>query len=146
MTKRVIAIGPDKPIYNERTATEAITPGMLVNSVASGTVEMNDLTGDGNGMVEVAVENDIFGKGLDDAYAANDTVISQLLTPGCEFNGLVPSGSLGGANVIVYDDYITSYAGGLLAKGTRANAIAMAREALDNSGGSAAARLRVVVI
>lgn len=142
MGRRIVLIGPDKPIYNERTATEAITPGMLVNPTTSTSVEKNDLVGDGNGVVEVAVENDIFGKGIDDDYASGDTVLSQILTPGCEFNGLVAAGAL----AIVYDAYVTPAAGGFLAVGTRANAIGMAREAVDNSGGGTAARIRVLVI
>jgi hypothetical protein len=142
MGTRVVVIGPDKPVYNERTATEAITPGMLVNPVAAGTVEKNDLTGDGNGTVEVAVENDIFGGGIDDDYAIGDTVISQILRPGCEFMGLLAAS----ATAVVFDDYITLAAGGFVAKGTRANAIGMAREAVDNSGGATPARLRVAVI
>lgn len=142
MGARIVVIGPDKPVYNERTATEVITPGMLVNPVDATSVEKNDLTGDGNDMVEVAVENDIFGKGVDDNYAIGDTVISQLLRTGCEFMGLVAAG----AGAIAYDAYVTMAAGGFVAVGTRANAIGKARQAVDNSGGANPARIRVVVL
>jgi hypothetical protein len=142
MGARVVVIGPDKPLYNEAAATEAITPGMLVDRASATTVEANDVTGDGNKRVEVAVENDIFGGGIDDAYAAGDTVISQILRSGCEFMGLVAAG----AAAITYDAYVTTAAGGYLAVGTQANAVAKARQALDNSGGGTPARLRVVVL
>lgn len=142
MGARIVVIGPDKPVYNERTATEAITPGMLVNPVAADTVEKNDLTGDGNDFVEVAVENDIFGGGVDDNYEAGDTVLSQLLRTGCEFMGLVAAGGA----AIAYDAYVTMAAGGFVAVGTRANAIGKARQAVDNSGGGTPARIRVLVL
>jgi hypothetical protein len=142
MGARIVVINADKPVYNESTATEAITPGMLVNRASSTTVEKNDLVGDGNGVVEVAVENDIFGGGIDDNYAAGDTVISQILQTGCEFMGLVNAG----AAAITYDAYLTPAAGGFLAVGTRLNAVAMARQAVDNSGGGAPARIRALVL
>ncbi len=142
MGARIVVIGPDKPVYNESTAAEAITPGMLVNRVTSTTIEKNDLVGDGNPVCEVAVENDIFGGGIDDDYAIGATVISQLLRSGCEFNGLVAAA----AAAIVYDAYVTPAAGGFLAVGTRANAIGMARQAVDNSAGGSPARIRVQVI
>ena len=143
MGTRIVVVGPAQPVYNERTATEAITPGMLVNPVAAGTVEKNDVVSTtGNVAVEVAVENDIFGGGIDDNYAANDTVISQILTPGCEFMGLVDAG----AAAIAYDAYVTAVAGGFLAVGTEANGIGKARQAVDNSAGGTPARIRVQVI
>jgi hypothetical protein len=142
MGARIVVIGPDKPVYNEATATEAITPGMLVDRASSTTVEKNDVVGDGNKRVEVAVENDIFGGGIDDAYASGDTVLSQLLTPGCEFFGLVDAA----AAAITYDAYVTTIAGGFLGVGTQANAIAKARQAVDNSAGGSPARIRVQVI
>lgn len=142
MGYRVVVIGPDKPVYNERTAAEVITPGMLVNPVAATTVEKNDLVGNGNHTVEVAVENDIFGGGLDDNYAIGDTVISQILRSGCEFYGLVDAAAL----AITYDAYVTTVAGGFLGVGTVANAIGKARTAVDNSAGGVPARLRVVVL
>lgn len=137
MTTRVVVIGPDKPVYNEATATEAITPGMVVNRASATTVEANDVTG--LSPVEVAVENDIFGGGLDDAYASGDTVISQTLRSGCEFMGLVAAGD---STAIVYNDYVTLAAGGYVAKGTQANAIGRARSATT---GSALQRVRVKV-
>ena len=143
MGARIVVIGPDKPVYNEAEASEAITPGMLVDRASATTVEKNDVVGDGNGKVEVAVENDIFGKGADDDYAAGETVISQVLRACCEFMGLVAAAD---AAAIVFDDWVTTAAGGFVTKGTKANAIGKARQALDNSAGGAAARLRVQVI
>ena len=142
MGARIVVIGPSQGQYNERTATEIITPGMLVNPVTTGTVEKNDLVGSGNHIVEVAVENDIFGGGADDNYAIGDTVLSQILMPGHEFMGLVDAA----AAAIAFDAYVTTAAGGFLAVGTVANAIGKARSAVDNSAGGSPARIRVQVL
>lgn len=142
MGARIVVIGPSQGQYNERTATEVITPGMLVNPVDTATVEKNDLVGNGNHQVEVAVENDIFGGGVDDDYAIGDTVLSQILMPGHEFMGLVDAG----AAAIGFDAYVTAAAGGFVAIGTAANAIGKARSAVDNSGGGSPARIRIQVL
>lgn len=144
MGRRIVLIGPDKPVYNERIATEAITPGMFVNTVAAGTVEKNDLVSatDQPPHKEIAVENDIYGGGIDDDYATGSCVLSQVLQPGCEVNALVAAG----ADAIAYDAYVTFAAGGFVAVGTVATAIGMAREAVDNSGGGTAARIRIIII
>lgn len=136
--RRVVVIGPDKPIYKEGTATEAIIPGHVVQHPAAG-VKANDVTG--LAPIMVAVENDIYGKGKDDAYAVGDTVIYQHLRSGCEWDALVSAG----AAAIVVDDYITLAANGEVIKGVQATAIGRAREAVDNSGGGSAVRLLVAV-
>lgn len=137
MGTRVVVIGADKPVYNEATAVGAITPGMLVDRASATTVEANSIAG--LTRVEVAVENDIFGGGIDNAYVAGQTVISQILLPGSEFMGLVAAADI---TAIVFDDFVTAAAGGYITKGTAANAIGRAR---STSPGSTLARVRVVV-
>jgi len=137
---RVVVIGPDKPVYNEADAAEAITPGHVValNNLAKA---IKNTAVDIVTPITVAVENDIFGKGLDDAYAINDRVIYQHLRAGCEFMALVPAA----APAIAFGDPISLVTGGCVAKGTLATAIGKARQAVDNSGGGSAVRLRVLV-
>lgn len=136
--RRIVSKGPDKPLYKEGTATEAVTPGHIVQHLAAG-VKKNDVAG--LAPVMVAVENDIFGKGRDDAYAVGDTVIYQHLRSGCEFDAWVAAG----AAAIVVDDYITMVADGTVAKGVQATSIGRAREAVDNSAGGTAVRILVAV-
>lgn len=137
--RRVVSIGADSALYKEGAASEAITPGHVVQLTSTGTVKKNDVTG--LAPILVAVENDIYGKGRDDAYATNDQVIYQHLRSGCEFDGWVSAG----AAAIVVDDYITLAANGEVIKGLQATAIGRAREAVDNSGGGTAVRLLVAV-
>lgn len=136
--RRIVSKGPDKPLYKEGTATEVIMPGRVVQHPAAG-VKANDVTG--LAPVMVAVENDIFGKGRDDAYQVGDTVIYQHLRSGCEFDGWLAAG----AAAVIVDDYITLTADGGVAKGTQATSIGRAREAVDNSAGGTAVRILIAV-
>jgi hypothetical protein len=138
---RVVVIGPAQPVYGEADAAEAITPGHIVKQNASARAIKNTVAGTSEVPMMVAVENDQFGGGIDDAYAINDRVLYQHLRSGCEFMALVAAG----APAIAYDDPVTTVAGGTVAKGTDATAIGKARAALDNSAGGAPARLRVLV-
>jgi hypothetical protein len=112
---RVVVIGHNEALYKEANAAEAITPGHLIALNSSGNAIKHATAGpaaaagaNAQGLVRVAVEQDFFGKGIDDAYAANDQVI--------------------------YQTTIT------------ANAIGRACEAVDNSGGGSAARIRIEVL
>ena len=141
---RVVVIGPDKPIYSEAAAGEAITPGHVVSIRQAGdNVEaIKNTRTEVTVPMMVAVENDIFGKGIDDAYAVGDTVIYQHLRAGCEFMATVPVG----APAIAFDDPLTPDASGNLVKGTEATAVARARTVVDNSGGTTPARVRALVL
>jgi hypothetical protein len=139
---RVVVIGPSNPVYNEATAAEAITPGHVVKQNGSAALIKNTLAASSETPVLVAVENSIFGKGIDDAWAIGDRVIYQHLRSGCEFMALVAAA----APAIAYDDPITTAADGTVVKAaSAATAIGRAREAVDNSAGGSAVRLRVLV-
>jgi hypothetical protein len=139
---RVVAIFPGTPVYGEGDAAEVITPGHVVEHNGSGGIIKNLIAASANVPVMVAVENDMFGGGLDDNYAVGARVLYQHLLPGAEFHGLVAAA----APAIAYDDWITTAAGGTLVKAaSEATAIGRACAALDNSAGGTAARLRVRV-
>lgn len=142
---RVVVIGPAQAIYYEADAAEAITPGHVIKLNGTGGAIKNTVAGAATtakaNQVMVAVENDIFGKGIDDAYAIGDRVIYQHLQAGHEFMGLVPAA----AGAIVFDDYVTTDGAGGIVKGDVNNAIGKARLAVDNSAGASAARIRVHV-
>src|SRR3954453_22410296 len=76
----------------EATANAAITPGALLNFRADGKVEENtDATK--QRPIAVAFENEMFGKGIDDDWAAGDSIIYRWLEEGSKWQALVPAGS-----------------------------------------------------
>lgn len=141
---RVVVIGHNEALYKEANCAEAITPGHLVGLNGSGALIKN-ATADVPRPVKVAVEQDFFSKGIDDAYAINDQGLYQQLDTGCEYMALVGPG----AAAIGYGDLVASVAspaGTVIKTATRANAIGRAVEAVDNSGGSGTVRLRVEIL
>lgn len=140
---RVVAIGPSQGQYKEAdVATGAvITPGHIVDVNSTGQATVNGTAG--KQPVMVAVENDIFGKGIDDNWTEGERLIYQHLMPGHEFYGLVAAEGA----AIAYDALIECHTDGTIkATSTAANAIGRARTAVDNSAGTAPARVRVLVI
>jgi hypothetical protein len=137
---RVVVIGPSQGQYKEVDAAEAITPGHVVMENAAGKGIKNTLAGSALATVNVAVENDIFGKGIDDPYAVNDRLIYQTLNAGHEFMGLAPAGT----GAIAYNDPVTTDAAGGIVLGTAANMIGRARTPVG-AGTVAPTRIRVVV-
>lgn len=143
--RAILQTGVSQSRYKEATAAEAITPGHLIDLNGTGGATLNDVDPGivaNNLAMQVAVENDIFGKTLDDAYAIGDTVIYATLSSGDEFYGFVPAA----APAIVFNDPLTLDPNGVMVKGTAANAVARAREAVDNSVGGAIARIRAMVL
>jgi hypothetical protein len=148
MTLRVILTGGDHSLAKEADAFEAITPGHVV-SLRPADAKAIKAAANTDGPL-VAVENDIFGNrgsnsyGLNDPYAANDRVIYYALARGAEWQGLV------GAAVpaIAYNALLSvnpAIPGTLMltsGAGAGARAIAIARQAVDNSAGGAQVRIR----
>ena len=89
-----------------------------------------------------AVENDILGKTINDAYAANDYVQAEYLPPGSEVLALVAAA----ASAIVIGNLLESAGNGTLRIRGSGTAVAQALEAVDNSGGGSAARIKVVLL
>jgi len=61
-------------IIEEYEASEAISPGMLVEPVAAAETIKKHATEGGNAIPMFALEDELQGKGLSDAYAAGDKV------------------------------------------------------------------------
>jgi hypothetical protein len=141
MAKRVIAL-LGQPIQNEdRAAAEAITPGHLCTINGSG-LWIKHATAAAKCMPNYAMERDEMGKGIDDAYAIGDTVKMGAFSPGMRVNALLAAA----AGAITVDDYLESAGNGTLRLLAAGVAIAKALEAVDNSAGGTAARIRVEVI
>ena len=131
-------------VQKEGEASEAITPGHLVEFGGA-----NDLrkhaTEAGPARKAFALENDLVGEGIDDAYASGDTVKYAVFLPGSEVNALLD----GGENASKGSQLMSSGDGSLKVVETEAqqdSIIAWAIEAKDNSATSAGgAQVRIKV-
>ncbi len=133
-------------VQKEGEASEAITPGHLVEF--GGT---NDLrkhaTEAGPARKAFALENDLVGEGIADAYVSGDTVKYGVFPNGSEVYALLD----GGENTSIGSQLMSSGDGSLKVVETEAqqdSLIAWALEAVDNSAtssGGAQARIKVEV-
>lgn len=73
MAYNTIKIKKYVDIVEEYEAVSAITPGMLVELTAAGEVQPHS-TAEGNALPMFALEDELQGNGIDDAYAADDQV------------------------------------------------------------------------
>jgi hypothetical protein len=138
------------PMRKENVANETITPGHLITLNSSNKL-IKHATAAGNTNATFAIENEVFGKGVDDNYVANDNVLYGIFQPGDEVLALVAAS----AGAIVIGDYLESAGNGTLRKVAtaaatadtgRASIIAKALQAVDNSGGATPARILVEIV
>src|SRR5512146_1628351 len=90
MAKNTIALKGDY-VRKERKANAAITPGHLVEIMTTGNLRKHATPG-GAAQRAFALENDLIGKGVDDAYAANDSALYGVFAPGAEVYALLLTG------------------------------------------------------
>ncbi len=139
------------PVYKEAVANGAITPGHLLQFNSNDKIEVHG-TAKGNAQPMFAIEEAVIGDDIDDAYAADDTVLYVVARPGDEINALLKNGEN-----VAKGDFLESAGDGTLQKHTAIAAneggsatytiytrgiVAMAMEDLNNTTGSAA-RIRV---
>lgn len=123
----------------EGVANAAINPGHFVRRRSDGKLERQG-TADVLIAPLIAIENEIFGKGTTDAYAANDNVLCLHLEGGAVVNARVAAA----APAIVIGDPISVAADGTVKKAASEGvAIATAEEAVDNSAGGAETMIRI---
>ena len=156
--KKIILAGD--PIYKEGLANAAITPGHLVERMSTGKIRVHATAG-GNAMKMFAVEMDMVGDDIDTDYAANDTVRFVVARRGDEINALLAIS----ATAVVIGSLVESAGDGTIrlhtaptqavAEGGSASytiapkvlaPIGICMEAVDNSGGSAVARVRIEIL
>ena len=143
MPNQVILKGD--PITKEGKAAEAVSPSELIE-FSSGELQAHSTAG-GNAQPRFAVENDLFGEGLDTDYETGDEVTYIVGRQGDEVYAL-----LSGLENVNEDDALESDGAGALqafdtASSTNDNddVVAYAAEDLDNSGSSARTRIKVEV-
>lgn len=127
-SERVIVLRGTPEIDEQNTASEAITPGMLID------ISTGQWVPHGNAAVGAAVfalERDELGKDIDDAYAADDYVKAGYFHKGDRVNALVASGE-----DIAEGAQMEAGGSGLLVEGTTAGqVVGVAAEAIDTTGG-----------
>ena|ERR1700740_3006869 len=128
-------------IREEAPAGGTITPGHLVTLNSS-----DQLVVHGTAAVQTpslyAQENDLVGNGIDTNYVSGDYVQAEYLPVGSIVYALVAAG----AAAIVKGDKLESAGNGTLRKLASGVAIAVSRDAVDNSGGGSPARIRALII
>lgn len=133
----------------EGIASEAITPGHLVEFGGSNDLQKHS-TAAGNARKAFAVENDLIGDGIDDAYAVDDQVQYNVFQTGDEVYALVAAAATaitkGAALESAGDGTVRiQTASAATADTERDSVVAYALEAVDNSGGGSAVRIRIEV-
>lgn len=128
-------------ILKEREANAAITPGHLVELMSTGKIRVHATIG-GQAQKAFALENDLIGKGIDDAYAADDNVRYGVFTAGAEVYALLLSGETSAIG-----DFLESAGNGTLQVSStpvEGSNVAIALEAI--TGGAGAKRVKVEVL
>lgn len=131
----------------EADAAGTITPGHLVQCDSSGDVVVHATAG-GNARKAFAVENDLIGNGITDNYTSGDRVQYNVFEPGNEVYAFVPAAA---AAITIGTALESAGDGTLVAVGTATATgdtdivVGYALEAVDNSGGASAARIKVEV-
>lgn len=125
---------------DEALANAALKPGHLIELISTGKVQKH-ATADGHAGMLVALENLMAGKGIDDTYAADETVEYNVASPGEIYYMWISDG-----DVIVKGSQLVPNGGGelgLVAGGSK-RVVAIALEAVSPSG--AAARIPVLIV
>lgn len=142
-------------IRKELNAAEAITPGSLVE-LASATTVQNHSTAGGAAAKAFAVENDLVGDGIDTNYSSGDRVQYEVLPAGAEVYALVAASAtaipVGSPVISDGDGTVAVYAAQDVDEGGSAtytiyadSIVGYALEAVDNSGGGSAVRIKIEV-
>lgn len=133
-----IFLGGDRTQIGDLAASEAITPGHLVERFNSGgVIRWRKATTDIAGPPAIATEQLMVNKGIDDAYAADDLVEVSIGHKGANFYAIIASGQNVAAGVLL----------GSAGSGTLKTGATVARftalENVNNSAGPGDARIRV---
>lgn len=125
------------------SGSSGILPGSLLRLHSDDTVDVHNISGKATAPI-FAVENELFGKGIDDSYAANDYVQAEHFSGGDWVLATVAAG----ATAILEGDLLESNGDGTLKGGGTdyTDPIAMAMESVDNSGGGTVTRIKVAIL
>lgn len=142
--KTILLKGAEHCIRDEYDAGEAgIYPGMFLELASDGDVELQDESETiGPGLI--AIEDSLQGSEVDTAYTSGYVVLCAWLQPGCEFWGwLAPGHNASVGSYLTFAGYESAGALGVAQQTSAqlgAGVVAIAKEAVNNSSGSAATR------
>jgi hypothetical protein len=149
MAKYTIKVKKYGDHIEEIVAAGAITPGMLIEEGSAGTVVAHNSAGD-TVLPMFALEDELQGNDIDDAYASGDPVQCWYPYRGDQVYALLKDGE-----TIVVGDLLESAGDGYLQKYVAASAVggvaplsivAQATEALDLSGSSGVETTQRIIV
>lgn len=134
-------------VRKEGAASEAITPGSLVEFGGANDLQ-NHSTAAGNARKAFAIENDLVGDGIDDVYAVGERVQYEVFPAGAEVYARVaaaaPAIAKGAALESAGDGTVRAVAtSAATSQAQRDSVVGYALEAVDNSGGGSAVRIKI---
>lgn len=129
MSKAVVLKGDF--VRKEAVASEAITPGHLIEFGGSNDVQKQSSAAEADAAKTWALENDLVGDDLDDDYASGDTVQYAVFDPGSELQALLAHGEN-----VSEGDALEADGNGALQAHSSGRVLAFAREDLNNTSGS----------
>jgi hypothetical protein len=138
--RTIMLVGKEVSVMKELVAGGTITPGMLLAINSSGQYIAHAVAAADVPPI-FAQENDFNGKGIDDNYVANDWVQAWVCGRGAEVNALVAAA----ATAIPLGSYVESAGNGTVRVYAAGKRIGQALEAVDNSGGGSAARIKILI-
>jgi hypothetical protein len=140
MAKNTIKVKKYADVIEEYTSTAvAITPGTFLELTSDGLVQACTAT-TGPVLPMVALEDELQGKGIDDAIPASNKV--QCWIPG---RGDMVYALLEDGQTIAIGDFLELNGSGLVQKYTSNQIIGVAVEAVDDSGSSGADTGRIIM-
>jgi hypothetical protein len=97
-------------VFEEYDAVAAITPGMLIELTSAGKVQAHS-NAEQNALPMFALENELEGEDISDAYAADDNVRCWIPNRGDQVRGILADGQ-----TVVIGDFLESNGAGYLQK------------------------------
>lgn len=132
--RNTIKVKKYSDVIEEYVASEALYPGYLLEFEAAGTVKKHSSASTLKFPVMFAVEDELQGKSIDDAYAVGDPVQVWIPYRGDEVYAILADGE-----TVVKGGPLESNADGTLKAGSSGVTVAIALEALDLSGSDSSA-------
>jgi len=140
--KTIVLKGHQFGIRVERKAAAAITPGDLIQYTSTDLFQRAGVAAVAYPPI-FAVENEVFGKGIEVDYGVNDQVLAEACHSGMEVYACLAAAAV----AIVVGDFLTPAADGTLRKVVTTDyRIAVALEAVDNSAGGGKVHIHCAIL